>query len=82
VEIRRVADLDFNRLLARRFHPSPDGPRTAWVTVDDGLHAEGARLTCGYSTDRAQEGQTLEVERRNGKAVRLTVPSVGLVVFA
>lgn len=60
----------------------PDEPRTAWVTVDDGLHPEGATLTCGYSTDRAQEGQALEVERRNGKAVRLTVPPAGFVIFA
>jgi glycosidase len=59
----------------------PDNSRTAWVTVEDTLHAEGATLTCRYSTDRAQEGQALQVERRNGKAVRLVVPSAGFVIY-
>jgi hypothetical protein len=31
--------------------------------------------------DPAQEGQTVRVERRNGRAVRLTVPAAGFVVF-
>jgi hypothetical protein len=56
-------------------------PRTAWVTVDAGLHADGATLTCRYSTVHAQEGTTVTVESRNGRAVRLTVPPAGFVVY-
>ncbi|HZD52491.1 MAG TPA: alpha-amylase family glycosyl hydrolase [Woeseiaceae bacterium] len=59
-----------------------DRPRTAGITVDDGLHAAGDRLTCLYSTDGAQTGRTVEVEPRNGKAVQLTVPGPGFVAFA
>jgi len=55
--------------------------RTAWVTIDSGLHAENAALTCLYSTDAAQIGQAVKVEARNGKAVRLTVPASGFVVY-
>ena len=56
-------------------------PRTAWVTVDDGLHAAGATLTCRYSTDAGAIGRTVTVEARNGKAVLLTVPAAGFVMY-
>jgi hypothetical protein len=59
----------------------PDQPRRAFVTVDDELHVAGSRLTCLYSTDTAEIGHTLEVEARNGKAVLLTVPAAGFVVY-
>jgi glycosidase len=55
--------------------------RTAWVTIDSSLHVENAALTCVYSTDPAQIGQTVKVEARNGKAVRITVPAAGFVIF-
>ncbi|WP_127502751.1 alpha-amylase family glycosyl hydrolase [Actinoplanes solisilvae] len=60
----------------------PDNARTAWVTIDDELHPLGAKLTCLFSTDRGQEGQTLDVEPRNGKAVELTVPAGGCVIYS
>lgn len=55
--------------------------RTAWVTVDAGLHAEGATLTCRYSTDPGAVGQAVTVEARNGRAVLLTVPAAGFVMY-
>lgn len=55
--------------------------RTAWVTIDDDLHRAGEHLTCLYSTDPAQIGATVEVEARNGKAVSLTVPAAGFVIY-
>jgi len=58
----------------------PDRARTAWVTIDDS-HADGAKLTCLFSTDANQEGHQLPVEPRNGKAVELTVPPGGFVVY-
>jgi hypothetical protein len=58
-----------------------DNPRTAWVTIDDRLHRPGERLRCLYSTDERQINQELTVEARNGKAVRLTVPPAGFVIY-
>ncbi len=59
----------------------PEQARTAWVTIDDELHRPGQSLRCAYSTDPAQRGTTVTVEPRNGKAVLLTVPPAGVVVF-
>jgi glycosidase len=58
-----------------------DNPRSAWVTIDASLHKPDDRLRCIYSTDSAQIGQALPVEPRNGRAVRLTVPPAGFVIF-
>jgi hypothetical protein len=51
------------------------------VTIDDGLHRTGDTLRCLYSTEPAEIGQTTIVEARNGKAVRLTLPAAGFVVY-
>jgi glycosidase len=59
----------------------PDGPRTAWVTIDDGLHRAGDSLRCLYSTASADIGNAIPIEARNGKAVRLSVPPGGFVVY-
>jgi glycosidase len=56
--------------------------RSAWVTVDNHLHAAGESLCCLFSTDEAQLGQRLLIEARNGKAVYLTVPAAGFVIFS
>ncbi len=59
----------------------PDQWRTAWVTVDDELNPSGQELRCVHSSDPAQRGTSVIVEPRNGKAVLLTVPPAGVVVF-
>ena len=58
----------------------PDRP-PAFVTIDNGLHAAGARLTCLYSNDAASIGHTIAVEPKNGKAVSLTVSASGFVIY-
>ena len=58
-----------------------DHPRTAWVTIDNELHEAGDELKCIYSTDASQIGQAVTVEARNGKAVSITVPAAGFVIF-
>lgn len=59
-----------------------DQSRTAWVSIDNNLHGDNSKfLTCIYSTDSAQIGSEIEVEARNGKAVRLTVPAGGFVIY-
>lgn len=58
-----------------------DNPRTAWVTIDIGLHQTGDQLTCLYSTKALQIGTLLPIEARNGKAVQLTVPAAGFVIL-
>jgi len=59
----------------------PHGSRTAWVTLDNGLHQSGDTMRCVYSTDDAEIGRTVTVEARNGKAVQLTLPAAGFVVY-
>jgi glycosidase len=59
----------------------PDGARTAWVTIDDGLHRTGDSLRCLYSTNAAEIGQTTAIEARNGKAVLLTLPPAAFVIY-
>ena len=59
----------------------PHDASTAWVTIDDSLHETGGTLAYRYSTDPAQIGTTVEVEPRNGKAVRVTVPPAGFVAL-
>lgn len=77
----------WSRLFAERevvcaLNTDADNATTAWVTIDDGLHRAGDLVRCVYSSDRTQIGDTVVVEARNGKAVRLTVPAGGFVVFA
>jgi glycosidase len=60
----------------------PDRPTTAFVTIDNDLHPTGSRLTCLYSTDSTEKGRTIVVEARNGKAIFLTVPPAGFVLYA
>lgn len=49
--------------------------------IDDGLYQTGDQLKCIYSTDVAQMGESVTVEARNGKAVLITVPVAGFVIF-
>jgi hypothetical protein len=58
-----------------------DQPKTAWVTIDNELHQGGDVLKCLYSTDAAQVDQSVTVEARNGKAVLVTVPAAGFMIF-
>lgn len=53
----------------------------AWVTIDNRLHATGDVLTCRYSTDKTKIGTTAIVAARNGKAVLVTVPAAGFVIY-
>jgi glycosidase len=70
---------DHELLLA--INTDPRSPRTAWVTVDAALHRPGDTLRCLYSSDPTEVGGTVAVEARNGRAVRLTVPAAGFVIY-
>jgi glycosidase len=59
----------------------PDLPTTAWVTIDNDLHATGDTLACLYSSDNTQIGSKVSVQAKNGKAVQLTVPAGGFVIY-
>jgi hypothetical protein len=56
-------------------------PLTVWVTLDNALHQSGDLLKCLYSTNAQQIAQTTPVELKNGKAVLITVPPAGLVIY-
>jgi glycosidase len=59
-----------------------DRATAAFVTIDDGLHLAGTDLRCLYSSDAADIGRTVAVEVRNGKAIRISVPPAGFVIYA
>ena len=56
-------------------------PRTAWVTIDAGLHSAGDKFQCVYSTDGSKVGSLVAAEPRNGLAIRIEVPPAGFVVM-
>jgi glycosidase len=58
-----------------------DANVTAWVTVDNDLHREGSEFFCLYSTDRGQIGSQTTVSGLNGKAIQVTVPAAGCVIY-
>jgi len=74
----------WSRVLADRellcaINTDPTEPRSAWVTVDAGLHRPGDELTClQHSAPGPRD--PLPVEPRNGCAVRLTLPPGGFAV--
>lgn len=70
---------DIELLCAINTHP--DQASTAWVTIDNGLHQIGEKLTRLFSSDATADADELTVEARNGKAVLLTVPAAGFVVY-
>ena len=76
----RIFD-DGEMLLA--INTDPAGARTAWAIVDSSLHVAGDMLKCLYSTDPARVGEMLEIRevRSNLKAVRMTVPAAGFVIY-
>ena len=81
-----LADADLTAMsAASSYFASPvadyDQPKTAWVTIDNDLHQTGDVLKCIYSTNASQIGELITVEARNGKAVLVTVPAAGFVVF-
>ncbi len=74
----RILD-DQEMLLA--INTDSNQPLTVWVTIDDQLHQTGDQLCCIYSTNPGQVNQEIAVTARNGKAVELTVPAAGFVIF-
>ena len=54
---------------------------TVWVTVDNDLHHAGSTFSCIYSTCGEQTGSQATVAALNGKAVQITVPAAGCVIY-
>lgn len=88
-QIRSV--VPWSRLFANQeillaINTDADRSRSAWVTLDNALHSDlngpAGRLTCLYSTDPTQINSTTAVEARNGRAVRISVPPAGFLIFA
>jgi hypothetical protein len=59
----------------------PAFEHSAWATIDDSLHQAGTALTCIYSSSAAQLHGKVNIANKNGKAVYLTVPAGGLVIY-
>jgi glycosidase len=56
-------------------------PITAWATIDNDLHTAGDQMQCRYSTTNTEIGNKVTIQARNGKAVQLTVPAGGFVIY-
>ncbi len=54
---------------------------TVWVTIDDELHQAGSTFSCLYSTCDEQAGSQTVVAALNGKAIQITVPAAGCVLY-
>jgi glycosidase len=61
------------------FNSDPVHESIAYVTIDEGLHPIDSRLKCLYAS--APSPVEVNVEVRNGKAVRLTIPPSGFVIY-
>jgi glycosidase len=60
----------------------PDGPRTAWVSLDPRFTQAGSHMRCLYSSDSAQIGQEVDVVNAGERTVvQLSVPAAGFVVY-
>lgn len=70
-----------DRELVLAISTDPDRALTAWVTIDASLHRAGDKLKCLYATEPTLVGGTVNVEARNGRAVKITVPAAGFVVY-
>lgn len=51
----------------------------AYVTVDAGIHPVDSTMKCLYASDLSPT--ELNIEVRNGKSIRLTIPPHGLVIY-
>jgi len=50
-----------------------------YVTIDDHMHSAGSKMRRVFGSNNSPN--ELNVENRNGKAVRLTIPPVGFVMY-
>lgn len=51
-----------------------------YVTVDNSLHAVDSSMRCLYASELSPA--ELNIETRNGKAIRLTIPPHALVIYS
>lgn len=72
---------DQEMLLA--INTDPEQPQTAWVLVDNDLHRPGDHFQCLYTSDASLSEPELTITDIQGqmKAVRLTVPAAGFVIY-
>jgi len=61
------------------FNTDTENETIAYVTIDSTLHAIDSRMKCLYAS--APSPVEVNVEVRNGKAVRLTIPPSGFVIY-
>lgn len=62
------------------FNLSLTEPAIVYATVDNQLHLVNGRMQCMYASSPSPA--ELNVEVRNGKAIRVTIPAHGLVIYS
>ena len=58
----------------------PIATRTAWITIDAGLHRPGDKLLCLHHAG-AGPHNAVQVEARNGCAIEVSLPAGGFAVY-
>lgn len=86
LEGRMTSVVPWSRLFANQevllaINTDADHEHSAWVTIDAALHEGLGMLTCLYSTEPVQIGDTAAIEAINGRAVRIAVPAGGFVAY-
>lgn len=56
-------------------------PRSAWVTIDNTLHAVGNIYSIIYSTDKSYIGNKSVIGAGNGKSLMIEAPKAGFVIY-
>lgn len=69
-----------NQELVCAFNLDPVDPAIVYVTVDNDMHLIDGQMQCLFAS--APSPAELNVEVRNGKAIRVTIPPHALVVYS
>ncbi|MEO6733891.1 MAG: alpha-amylase family glycosyl hydrolase [Ferruginibacter sp.] len=54
---------------------------SVWVTVDNTLNNAGESFKCIYCNDITRVGNDSPIEIKNGKAIKISVPAAGFVIY-
>lgn len=72
--------IEHNQELLCAFNLDPVDPAIVYVTVDNDMHLIDGQMQCVFAS--APSPAELNIEVRNGKAIRVTIPPHALVVYA
>ena len=54
---------------------------TVWITIDHCTHPPGSQMTYLLAAPPDNPGMVIDVEEKNGSAVRVTIPAAGVIIL-